>query len=380
MSEKISFNQPSVIINTLVALIFVIAVTLYFYFFKFDSNITGFFRIGSVLPLSPYLNPEQILIYKEEIGYDGQQFLSIAFDPFLQNPETLNALDHPAYRYRRILYPLLSYCLSLGNSYLIPYVMVAINAISIILIVWVVSLYFQAHPSLTWQPLLTLCIPGVWIVLSLGTADLVSSLLLITALVCYRYDKPKWTAIAIALACLTRETLLLMWLALLLTSIRQQKSQQIKHLLWAWLPAFFWLLSIKLLNLPGSGGIKANFGYPFVGIFQKFFAILMNGFQGNNLFEAYLFLLLITIFITIYVLSDRYRKDHRYLQFFIIFYSVMFIFTSMTILGYYLDYSRVFMDVYFLILLSFNRALIPWKMILLSLSGVGSLAFLALHS
>lgn len=107
-------------ISLLIALIVVIFVSLYFYFIKFDSNITGFFRIGSILPLSPFLNPENTLIYQGEIGYDGQQFLSLAFDPFLQNPETVNSLDHPIYRYRRILYPLVSYVLAFGNPSLIP--------------------------------------------------------------------------------------------------------------------------------------------------------------------------------------------------------------------------------------------------------------------
>ncbi len=362
------------------AVVVVTAVTCYLYFVKFQGNITGFFRIGSILPLSPFLDPETTKIYQGEIGYDGQQFLSLAFDPFLQNPETITTLDHPIYRYRRILYPLIGYFLGLGNSELIPYVMVGINYLSIIVIVGITSLYFKLNLDQKWQPLLTLCIPGVWMVLSLGTADLLSSLLLIISFYCYRYNKPIGTSVAISLACLTRETLLLIWLALLITSILQQKKEQIKHLFWAWIPPFLWTIYISFLDLPGAVRVKANFGYPFEGIYNKFISLLTGEIQGRSLFEAYLFMILIAIFVAILIITKYHRQDNRIIQISTLFYSAMFIMSSMTILGYYLDYSRVFMDVYFLLLLSINAFKNSVKSQLLLASGLGSIAFLLLHS
>ncbi|XTZ20451.1 MAG: AZOBR_p60025 family cell surface glycopolymer formation protein, partial [cyanobacterium endosymbiont of Rhopalodia fuxianensis] len=327
------------VINLLITVIVLASVIFYLYFIRFQGNITGFFRIGSILELSPFLNPETTKIYIGEIGYDGQQFLSLALDPFLQNPETINTLDHPIYRYRRILYPLISYLLSFGNRTLIPYVMVAINCLSIIGIVWITSLYFQLNKEQKWQPLLTLCIPGVWIVLSLGTADLLSSLLLILSFYCYRYNKPICTAFTISLACLTRETLLLIWLAILFTSIIQKKKEQSKQLLLAWIPPFLWTLYISSLNLPGAVRVKANFGYPFMGIYNKFISLLVGGFKGINLFEAYLFIIIFIIFITIFIISKSHRKDNQLIQLSTLMYGAMFVMSSMTILNYYLDYS-----------------------------------------
>lgn len=368
------------LINLLITVVVVTAVTLYFYFIKFQGNITGFFRIGSILPLSPFLDPETTRIYQGEIGYDGQQFLSLAFDPFLQNPETIATLDHPIYRYRRILYPLIGYLFSFGNRTLVPYVMVGINYLSIVAIVWITSLYFKLNPSQKWQPLLTLCIPGVWMVLSLGTADLLSSLLLIIAFYCYRYNKPLWTSIAIALACLTRETLLLIWLAILLTSIIQEKKEQIKHLLWAWIPPLLWTIYISFLDLPGAVRVKDNFGYPFEGIYHKFISLLTGGISGRNFFETYLFILILAIFGAIFMISRYRTQDNQLIQLSTLMYSVMFAMSSITILGYYLDYSRVFMDVYFFLLLSINTLKFPAKSSLLIASGLGSLGFLAFHS
>ncbi|XHU96398.1 MAG: hypothetical protein JJP05_02970 [cyanobacterium endosymbiont of Rhopalodia gibba] len=371
---------PPKVINLLITVIVLTAVIFYLYFIRFQGNITGFFRIGSILELSPFLDPETTKIYQGEIGYDGQQFLSLALDPFLQNSETINTLDHPIYRYRRILYPLISYLFSFGNRTLIPHVMVAINCLSIIGIVWITSLYFQLNKEQKWQPLLTLCIPGVWIVLSLGTADLLSSLLLILSFYCYRYNKPIWTAFTISLACLTRETLLLIWLAILFTSIIQKKKEQSKQLLWAWIPPFLWTIYISSLNLPGTVRVKANFGYPFMGIYHKFSSLLMGGFKGVNLFEAYLFILIFIIFITIFIISTSHRKDNQLIQLSTLLYGAMFVMSSMTILNYYLDYLRVFIDVYFFLLLSINTNKIPIKSILFLAVGLGSFAFLTLHS
>jgi hypothetical protein len=371
---------PSKVINLLITVIVLTAVIIYLYFIKFQGNITGFFRIGSILELSPFLNPETTKIYQGEIGYDGQQFLSLALDPFLQNSETINTLDHPIYRYRRILYPLVSYIFSFGNRTLIPYIMVTINCLSIIGIVWILSLYFESNQEQKWQPLLTLCIPGVWIVLALGTADLVSSLLLIISFYCYRYNKPIWTAFTIALACLTRETLLLIWLAILFTSIIQKKKEQSKQLLWAWIPPFLWTIYISALNLSGTVRVKANFGYPFMGIYNKFISLFMGEFKGENLFEAYLFILIFIIFITIFVISVFHRKDNQLIQLSALLYGAMFVMSSMTILSYYLDYSRVFIDIYFFLLLSINTNKIPIKLIVFLALGLGSFAFLTLHS
>ncbi|ACB53871.1 hypothetical protein cce_4523 [Crocosphaera subtropica ATCC 51142] len=367
-------------INIIIAIFVVFAITLYFYFLKFDGNITGFFRIGSILPISPFLNAENTLIYQGEIGYDGQQFLSLALDPFLQNPETINSLDHPVYRYRRILYPLVSYALALGNRSLIPYMMVIINAISIVLIVGLTNLYFKSDHVSKFQSLFTLCIPGVWMVLSLGTADLFSSVFLIASFYCYRYEKYKLTALFISLGCLTRETLLIVWFALFLTSLLQRKFKQIQYLLWALIPPIFWTVYISFLNLPGKVRVKDNFGFPFMGIINKLTNILTGGFSGRNLFEAYMFFILLLSFATIFIIYFKHRQPNFLMQIGNSFYGLMFVFSSITILGYYLDYSRVFMDVYFLLLLSINLTRIPYKTILFSASGIGSLAFLILHS
>lgn len=60
------------------------------------------------------------------IGYDGQQSYAIALDPMGRS----GALDYPAYRSMRIVYPLAARLLALGNSDWIPWSMLGVNLLA----------------------------------------------------------------------------------------------------------------------------------------------------------------------------------------------------------------------------------------------------------
>ena len=377
--NKLFLEKNPEISNLLIGAIAVISVIIYFYYFKFSGNITGFFRIGSVLPLSPFLSPDQTFIFQDELGYDGQQFLSLALDPFLQDLDTLESLDHPAYRYRRILYPLLSYLLGFGNSHVIPYVMVAINAIAILLIIWVTGLYFKSYSAKVNQALFVLTIPGVWIVLSLSTSDLLAALFLVCSFYFYQNNKPIYMSLMVSLGCLTRETLLLLWMALILSAMWQKKYLYFKYLGMAIIPPLAWNIYVIFLGLNGAPG-TGNFGSPIFGIVQKLLSLLTEKFSPKTLFEAYLFILLILAFVLIFLLSYPLRSANRPLLVCSLIYLGMFIMSSLLILKYYLDYSRVFMDVYFLAVLTIDFRSFPRKTIFFSASSLASVVFLVLHS
>ena len=374
-------KQPQEIKNTILAVALVAAIVLYLYFFKFAGNITGFFRIGSILPLSPFLTGQDIFIYQGELGYDGQMFLSLSLDPFLQDSGTIDALDHPQYRYRRILYPLLGYIFGLGNPQLIPYIMVGLNCVFIILIVFVSSLYLRKYPSITWQGLLVLCIPGIWIILSLSTAGLLSSLLLVSALYFYRQERPISTALSIAAACLNREIMLLMWLAFVLTSIWERKWRQLQHLLWAWLPAAIWnIYVVYRLKFQGTSGVSENFGYPLLGIFNKLATLVTADSLAKNLFEAFSFGLLPMICLAIFLIYRERHQDNKIIIIATLLYGALLLMSSLAILNYYLDYSRVYINLYFLLLLAATYRYTLWKTILFIAAGLASISFLLAHS
>ena len=361
-------------------------VVTYLTFFKFGGNITGFFRIGENFPKSPYLNSDAALIFPGEAGADGQQFLTIAYDPFLSNPNSIKALDVPIYRYRRILYPLLGHLLGLGRVSLIPYAMIAINILSIVAIVFFVGKYLRSVRDKTWKSLGVMCIPGMWLVLTFSTAGLLNNLLLVVSLYFYRVRKLLLASIFIALACLTRETSLVMWLSMFVASLYNNATRRSQSffLLGALIPFAGWSLYLESrsdlhveLDVVGS-----NFGYPFQGILYKFISFFQESISSKELYEIYSFSLLIGVFCVLLAISLRNMRLQKELVLAAILYSSIFLFSKAT--AYYLGYNRIFIDVYILLLLvqpsKRSGFLNKIKLLIFGGATIGSLAFLVLSN
>ncbi len=382
ISPQVSHKTKFPVGPMLVALGLAIAVAGYFYWGKFNGQITGFFRIGSVLPLSPLLNPAEILIYQGELGYDGQQFLTIALDPGLQNDGSIAALDHPSYRYRRILYPLLGYILGFGNPELIPWALVLINILAIAVCTGLTALYQKQK---TIGALAVLAIPGVWMVLFLSTADLLSSVFSLGAVVCQTIFPPhqskKWWLVPflLALGLLTRETTLIIWLAIALTLGQNRQWRSMGALLLSLIPLTLWLGYIRWRQLPGGSG-TGNFGWPLVGIGEKFQSLIQAGLTGNNIYEAYLWLLLLLTLALLIWLTLSLPQSNVTLTYGGWLYGGLLLVASFYILNYYLNYSRVFLDVFLLTILAMapTSKLIRWPYV--AIASLGSLTFLLLKS
>jgi hypothetical protein len=368
-----------------IALVVAIAIFGYLYWGKLDGNITGFFRIGSELPLSPLLEPDKTLIFQGELGYDGQQFLSIALDPGLTNPDTVAALDHPAYRYRRIFYPLLGYGLGLGNPDWIPWALVAINLGAIAVCTGLIGLLLSPHTS-RFNALGVLAIPGIWMILSLSTADLLASVWGLGAILGLQKQRLWVMAGCLAGGLLTRETLLVLWLAVLLAQLQRKQWSAIAPLGLSLLPLMGWLGYIQWRQLPGGSG-SGNFGWPLVGIFEKFQGLISNGLTSSNLYEAYLWLLLGAGFgLLIWTMGRSiYTVNAAVTDVFLItgyaswLYLGLLSVASFYILNYYLNYSRVFLDI-FLFNVLISRPYYLAKKGFFTACALASIAFLALQS
>jgi hypothetical protein len=102
---------------------------------KFGGDPRGFLFLGEKL-----YHPEAFdgIPRCGRFGYDGQFYAALATDPFLRSPETLRALDAPAYRASRILLPMLAWVAALGSARgaIVAYQVLA-WALSILAVVWV---------------------------------------------------------------------------------------------------------------------------------------------------------------------------------------------------------------------------------------------------
>ncbi len=94
--------------------------------FNYGGRWTGLFCTGSRFPIPPWLAHENIHVFADSYGYDGQFYHYIAHDPFMQHG-TAQYLDGPRLRYRRILVPLLAWLLGGGRYVDAAYIAVILS-------------------------------------------------------------------------------------------------------------------------------------------------------------------------------------------------------------------------------------------------------------
>lgn len=141
----------------------------------------------------------------QRYGYDGQFSYYIALDPL----KAYHYIDSPAYRYTRILYPLLARALALGNAGLIPYTLIAVNLFALVGGTFIVALWLKRKGVSPWLALALGLFPGLFFSLRYDLTEPLS--LALVALAIYLFDfggsrRLVWSAVCFALAALTRET------------------------------------------------------------------------------------------------------------------------------------------------------------------------------
>ena len=159
--------------------------------------------------------PPGLTVRSDIDGYDGVAFYRLAVNPFTRAKKAYGiTLDNPPYRQQRIGYPLLVWMASLGNARAVPAMMVIVNVIALIAIAAIGgALAQQFQFSGLWGVALALY-PGFLLTLSRDTSEIVAcAFMLATALA---LSRQRFTGAVILLTCavLTRETALLIAVAL----------------------------------------------------------------------------------------------------------------------------------------------------------------------
>lgn len=146
-------------------------------------------------------------------GHDGQQFYTVARSP-LDPAEARDDLDWPAYRFRRILFPLIAGALAPGGGEALILSMALVSLAGVALGAWSATRLPRAP---RWLPLSVAVNPGVGVALALSLSDALATGLTVAAVAAA--SRRRWTAMVLAAtgAALTRETLAVVGLALALT-------------------------------------------------------------------------------------------------------------------------------------------------------------------
>jgi hypothetical protein len=331
----------------LLASVVVIVIVGLAYFFAFEGNIYGFFRIGTYFPLSPYIDISDDVIVKGA-GYDGHLFLAIALDPLLSHPDSLGALDNPRYRYRRILFPLLGYGLALGQRPAVPYMLVIINITAFIGLVGLMLKISGAYGKLNYAPLLLLAVPGLWVSQLLTTADLLGAFLLLLALYSYMNERYYQVAACYALAALTHETMVIVIGSLIIASFIANKRKEAFTVSLGIIPFVLWN-SFVLVKIPAetsTTGIIENFSIPGHGILEKFITIFNHhALDAISLFDIFSFTLLLLSFVML-ILHACHKQLRSVILPPALAYAGLFLIAKMQILEYYVGFLRVFSNVF----------------------------------
>jgi hypothetical protein len=136
------------------------------------------------------------------IGYDGQFYYYMAQDL----AGGWRRMDIPAYRYQRILYPLLVRLVSLGSERLLPWAMVLVGLISASASVMLVEKVLVGQGFSRWYALPVGLFGGQVFSVATALAEPLALCLSLIAMWLFARDRWVWGALLFSLAALTKET------------------------------------------------------------------------------------------------------------------------------------------------------------------------------
>jgi hypothetical protein len=203
-------------------------------------------------------------------GYDGQFAYYIARDPL----NGWRYCDVPAYRYQRILYPMLARLLALGQSKLIPYTLPLINLTALAAGTWLTEQLLRRYKMSRWYALTYGLYAGLLMSARLDLNEPLAYGLAQAAVLSIERDRWKLGALFFALAALTKETTLVFVAGYLLFLLARRHWKQLAGLaLGAGLPFLAWQgILWAWLGRPGLGsGGAGDTGWellPFRGLWS----------------------------------------------------------------------------------------------------------------
>lgn len=204
-------------------------------------------------------------------GYDGQFSYWLAIDP---RPDlAAPRLDVPAYRYQRILYPLLARGLAFGQAQLIPWTLVLVNLAAQIGGTLLVAAWLSAHGASPWYSLTY----GLWVGLVAAVRldlnePLCYALLLAGLLAQYR-GRLGLAALCFGLALFAKETALVFLIAELVWAVLVRSRRGLAAFALALAPfTGFQLILLRwfgALGLTSGGWMATPFEWiPFMGLWR----------------------------------------------------------------------------------------------------------------
>jgi hypothetical protein len=282
-------NQPA--LAGLIAMLAAFAFTLARWQTWAQGSISRFILVGR-----HFSRPSQLphgIPVAPTYGYDGQFFYRLALNPLNFHRTAYGiTMDRP-YRYMRIGYPALTWLVSLGQHFLVPIMLVAVNIAAIGALGYLGALFAVGGGRHALAGLLMPGYFGLITSLSRDTAEPLAAVCLLAGLLAVRARRPVLAAALLAYGVLTRETVMVAVAALAIMRVigilRRRHGPGRDDLAWAIPTAVFlaWQVVVKAatgsIPLLADGG--RNAGAPFIAPFQALKSNLAH--LNTNVFDRY---------------------------------------------------------------------------------------------
>ena len=158
--------------------------------------------------------PPALAILPASNGYDGQFFYRLALDPFTSQQTAFGiALDLPARRQQRILYPLAAWCISGGDPVRVAWALIGLNVAGMGILGWLGALWARECGRHALYGLAFPAYPGFVLTLGRDLSEILAACLALAGLLALRRQRGLAAGVWLALAVLARESALLIVLA-----------------------------------------------------------------------------------------------------------------------------------------------------------------------
>jgi hypothetical protein len=206
----------------IIFLITMIAYGIYLLFLltKLDMNVSKLIMLSDVFCNQCGSNVDDVFINTLNNGYDGQFYYQIARDPFLSDATNqIVVLDSPHYRHQRILYPLTVNILTKIFGLSVPIVLILVNYLTVGIIGYMGAKIAVFYGKSAWLGLLFSLSPTLLFSLSRDLVEVLELAMMISAIYWFLTKRRVLYALCISLAVLTKETALLVPIAIMVTEI-----------------------------------------------------------------------------------------------------------------------------------------------------------------